>query len=79
MSAKLCKKRIVFFSCDFPVANPRFLLYFIIFLLVCFGLIDLLLLFLFGLLFCYFFVVFFLLVIKPDMEGTVYTHTQKNN
>ena len=72
---------MIFFSCDSPVANPRFLLYFTVSLSFCFGLIDLLLLFLFLLLllFCYFFVVFFLLVIKPDMEGTVYMHPQKNN
>ena len=73
---------MIFFSCDSPVANPRFLLYFTVSLSFCFGLIDVLLLFLFFLLlllFCYFFVVFFLLVIKPDMEGTVYMHPQKNN
>ena len=38
---------MIFFSCDSPVANPRFLLYFTVSLSFCFGLIDLLLLFLF--------------------------------
>ena len=60
---------MIFSSCDFPVTNPRFMLYF-------FGLIDwfvaavvVVLLFLYCLL---------LLVIKPDMEGTAYMHVQKN-
>ena len=39
---------MIFFFCDSPVANPRFLLYFTVSLFFfCFGLIDLLLLFLF--------------------------------
>ena len=65
-----------FSSCDFPVTNPRFMLYFFcLFLCFFFVLIDwfvaavvVVLLFL-----C----CFLLLVIKPDMEGTAYMHAQK--
>ena len=82
---------MIFFSCDFPVANPHLMLYFlgfvcsflsvvfVIVIVIVFGLIDwfdaaavvvvvVVLLFLCS---------FALLVIKPDMEGTVYMYSQK--
>ena len=68
ISMQICKKKTIFFSCDFPFANPHLMLYFswlCLFVFVCcfcycycYCFLLLLLLFLF---FCYFFVLLYYL------------------
>ena len=69
MSEKICKKWMTFFSFDFPVANPRFLLYCLFVCLFWFFdwfLVAVVVVFVV----CYLFILFLSLIIKPDMEGT---------